>query len=120
VSRLGVALVAAAAFLGGVLLTAVLGVEDVVHERTVTRTVHDAATGGGGSQGSGSAVPDVVGESLDQAQDDLDQAGFDTQVEGGGVLGVIIAANWIVIGQDPPAGHQLEPGGTVVLEIQRA
>jgi hypothetical protein len=117
VSRLGVALVAAAAFLGGVLLVAILGgAKNVVHEKTVTAPA--VVTGGGGSGTTGTAVPDLVGQPLDVARDALDQAGLDSEEIGAGVLGVIVPGNWEVVDQSPGPGETVDEGSTVQLEIQ--
>ena len=116
-SRLGVSLVAAAAFLAGVLLVAVLGgAKNVVHEKTVTVTSRVETSSAAG----GTEVPDVIGQPLDLALDLLDRAGFDADVEGGGVLGILVSENWEVVDQSPPAGEMLEPGSTVRLAVQRS
>ena len=117
-SRLGVAIVAAGAFLAGVLLVAVLGgAKNVVHEKTVTVRSQAAPSGTGGGAG-GNEVPDVVGQPLDAARDRLDRAGFDTDEQGAGPLGVLVPENWVVVAQSPEGGDALEQGGTVQLEIQ--
>lgn len=56
------------------------------------------------SSGPSEPVPDVVGERLDAAIDDVEDAGFETEVLGGGAFGVIDESGWLVCDQDPGAG----------------
>ena len=113
-SGLRVAIVAAGAFLAGVLLVAILGgAKNVVHEKTVT--VHSRVSP---STSGGSQVPDVVGQPLDAARDRLDRAGFDSDEQGAGPLGVLVPENWVVVAQSPEGGESLEEGASVQLEIQ--
>jgi hypothetical protein len=120
VSRLGVALVAAASFFAGVLLVAVLGgAKNVVHEKTVT-VQSRVSTGGGGAVTTGSVVPDVVGQPLDLALDQLDRTGFEADIQGGGVLGIIVPENWEVVDQSPSGGERAEEGTTVAVVVQRS
>ena len=60
-------------------------------------------------------VPDLVGEQLNQALDDLDQAGFDSQVR------QVFAgeASGIVVRQEPQAGAKLKEGSTVALQVSK-
>ena len=53
------------------------------------------------------------------ARDRLDRAGFDADVDGGGLLGVIRESNWEVVLQDPGPGVALEQGSSVRLRIER-
>ena len=116
-SRLTAAVLAAGTFLAGVLLVAVLGgAKNVEHERTVT--VPGIVTNGG-TVITKTAVPDLVGQRLDVARQRLERAGFDADVEGGGILGVIVAGNWEVVSQDPQPGRDLEQGSTVHVQISR-
>jgi hypothetical protein len=51
-------------------------------------------------------MPDVTGKRLDVAKQAIKDAGFsdDPKVLGGGVLGVVVDANWTVCSQSPAAG----------------
>lgn len=118
-STLGVALAAASGFLAGALLVAVLGgATGATETTTITETVRTAATNDGTVIVT-TAVPDVVGERLNTARERVERSGFDLDVVGGGLLGVIVEGNWEVVGQDPPAGQQREQGSTVEVEIAR-
>lgn len=139
-SWLTVALASAGGFLAGVLLVAILGgpkgttrtttdtrtvakVRTVTDTKTETKTVTqstpapaDPGPGGGGEQGNaGDGVPNVVGRRLDRADAELRAAGFSSEVD----EFVLIASNWVVVGQDPPAGSDADPGTTVTLDVQR-
>jgi serine/threonine-protein kinase len=66
-----------------------------------------------GKQQSTVAVPNVVGRSADDAERQLEQAGFQvrrTNVDAGGTEGD-------VAGTDPAAGAQAAPGSTVTLQV---
>lgn len=121
-SRTTLALGGACGFLAGVLAVIAIGAADggatrtVVRERTVT--VAGAVTTGG-TVITRTAVPALVGERLDVAKDRLDRAGFDPDVEGGGILGIIRDANWEVVTQDPGPGVMLEQGSSVHLRVER-
>lgn len=118
-SALGVVLAAASGFLAGVLLVAALGgAKGTTETTTITKTVRTAATNDGTVIVT-TAVPDVVGERLNTARERVERSGFDLDVVGGGLLGVIVEGNWEVVGQDPPAGEQREQGSTVQVEIER-
>jgi beta-lactam-binding protein with PASTA domain len=114
------ALGAACGFLAGVLVVVALGGADthtVTREHTVT--VASQTITNGGTVIVRTAVPDVVGERLDVAKDRLQRAGFDPDVEGGGVLGIIRDSNWQVVTQDPGPGVQLEQGSSVQVRVER-
>jgi PASTA domain len=114
-----VALTGAGAFLAGVLLVAILGgAKGVIRDKTVTRTVTGVVTNGG-TVIVKAEVPPVVGERLDVAIERLDRAGFDHDVDGGGILGVVVESNWEVSEQDPAPGERLEQGSSVTLKIER-
>lgn len=121
-STQGVLLAVASGFLAGVLLVAILGgakgreTETVTVARTVTVP---AATSNPGTVIVTTAVPDLVGERLNVAKERVDRAGFDLDVVGGGLLGVIVESNWEVTSQDPAPGGQLEQGSTVEVRIAR-
>lgn len=121
-----IALGAACGFLAGVILTLVLGTADPgAEERTITkaaasRTVTTpAAPGNGGEASATTTVPSVVGERLDSAKDRVSRAQFEAEVDGGGILGVVIESNWEVVEQSPPAGTPLQRGSPVTLRIER-
>ncbi len=63
-------------------------------------------------------VPDVVGQRLDVALERISRAGFEADVEGGGLFGVVEDANWEVVAQAPREGF-LEQGSRVQLEVDR-
>ena len=66
-----------------------------------------------GKQQTTVAVPDVTGQDADDAQKELQQAGFTvrtTSVDGGGNAGE-------VAGTDPPAGTQAAPKSTVTMQV---
>ena len=66
-----------------------------------------------GKQQSTAAVPNVVGRNADDAERQLEQAGFQvrrTDVDAGGNEGD-------VTGTDPAAGAQVAPGSTVTLQV---
>ncbi|MTD43138.1 PASTA domain-containing protein [Conexibacter sp. W3-3-2] len=125
-STLGLVLTGAAGFLVGILLVAALGgakgrsteTVTVARTTTVTRTVPGPVTNGGTVIVT-TAVPDVVGQPLDVARQRLERSGFDTDVEGGGLFGVIEESNWQVVAQSPQPGGQLEQGSTVQVAIER-
>jgi hypothetical protein len=123
-STLGVVLTGAAGFLAGILLVAALGgakgrsTETVTVARTATVTVQAPVTNGG-SVIVTTAVPDVTGQPLDIARERLARSGFETDIDGGGLFGVIEDSNWQVVEQSPPPGGQLEQGSTVSVVIER-
>ncbi|HEV8603171.1 MAG TPA: PASTA domain-containing protein [Gaiellaceae bacterium] len=61
-----------------------------------------ATAGCGGSEVK--PVPDVAGERLDVAQDELDDLGLGYEVIGGGVFGVVVRSHWQVCEQHPGPG----------------
>jgi beta-lactam-binding protein with PASTA domain len=107
---LGMALAAAAGFLAGVLLVAVLGGAQPVYKE---RTISVAGTP------EGMAVPALVGQPLDVALNRLESAGLKGEVEGGGLFGIMDEGNWRVVDQDPSKGARLRQGDTVRLDIER-
>ncbi len=123
-STQGMVLAVASGFLAGVLLIAILGgakgrqTETVTVARTATVTV-PVATTNPGTVIVTTAVPDLVGERLNVAKERVGRAGFDLDVVGGGLLGVIVDSNWEVTSQEPAPGGQLEQGSTVEVRIAR-
>jgi beta-lactam-binding protein with PASTA domain len=107
---LGMALAAAAGFLAGVLLVAVLGGAQPVYKE---RTISVAGTP------EGIAVPALVGQPLDVALNRLESAGLKGEVEGGGLFGILDEGNWRVVDQDPSKGARLRQGDTVRLDVER-
>ena len=121
-SRAALALGAACGFLAGVLAVLALGgaggdTRTVVRDRTVTVT--DPALTTGGTVVVKTAVPALVGERLDVAKDRLDRSGFDPDVEGGGVFGIVVDSNWEVVTQDPGPGVLLEQGSSVHIRVEK-
>jgi beta-lactam-binding protein with PASTA domain len=64
-------------------------------------------------------VPDLAGERLDIAKRRLQVRGFEVDVDGGGILGVIRDRNWRVTEQRPAAGTYLEQGSSVRLKVEK-
>ena len=97
---------AAGFLLGVVVLVAARG---FVHDdvRTVTRTVEVAVQ---------PRVPDVVGESLTEAEAALQDAGYESDVLGGGFFGP--SGDDRVAEQDPQAGAALPGGASVRLRVE--
>lgn len=111
------AIAGAGGFLAGVLLVAILGgAKPVIRETTVT--VSRPVTTGGNVI-TKTLVPDLVGQPLDIAMDRLARAGFEADVDGGGLFGVIEEDNWEVVEQSPSPGGYLEQGSSVSLRIDR-
>jgi hypothetical protein len=118
---IALALAVASGFLAGVLLVIVLGATGRPPSRTVTvtRTVLGAVTTPG-TIITKTRVPALVGERLNVAKDRVARAGFDVDVQGGGLFGVVVEGNWRVAEQDPTPGRFLEQGSTVHLKVRRA
>jgi hypothetical protein len=119
-----IALGTACGFLVGVLVALAFGaVDSDGGERTVAgpaRTVTVAATRTtGGTVIVTTRVPPVAGERLDVAKARLQRAGFDVDVDGGGLLGVLRDSNWEVVEQSPRPGTSLEQGSSVRVRIER-
>jgi len=119
------ALIAACGFLAGALLALGAGALDGgdgrpqrVATRTVTVAVPATRTTGSTTIET-TAVPELVGQPLDTARARLERASFETDVEGGGILGAIVEDNWEVVAQRPEAGEQLELGSSVQVVITR-
>ena len=114
------ALAAACGFLAGVLLVVALGTGGATTkttERTITVVSPTLTTGG--TVIVKTAVPPLVGERLDVAKDRLNRAGFDPDVEGGGIFGIIDDSNWEVVTQDPGPGVMLEQGSSVHIRVEK-
>jgi beta-lactam-binding protein with PASTA domain len=62
-------------------------------------------------------VPNVTGEELDQAEATLLSQNLGYKVFGGGVFGVLVAADWTVCSQSPAAGASAD---AVQLVVARA
>jgi hypothetical protein len=60
--------------------------------------------GGGASSRGGDKVPDLVGERLDVAEDELDELGISYEEVGGGTFGIVVRSNWEVCETRPKAG----------------
>ena len=71
----------------------------------------------GGCGGTANRVPDVEGDRLDVAQEQLDDAGLGYEVIGGGTLGVVVRSNWRVCDQDPAPGKRAK---SVELRVARS
>ncbi|HEY7267244.1 MAG TPA: serine/threonine protein kinase [Solirubrobacterales bacterium] len=66
---------------------------------------------------SGIPVPSLAGQSLDVAENRLDDLGLRYQEVGGGLFGVIFASDWEVCETSPPANSRVKRGATVKLFI---
>jgi hypothetical protein len=89
---------------GGIAATELLETSDGAGAKADPRTVE---------------VPDLEGEPLDLAEQDLSGLGLRSQTVGGGVLGILIDANWEVCETDPGGGEMVRPGATVKLLVDR-
>jgi beta-lactam-binding protein with PASTA domain len=62
-----------------------------------------AVAGCGGREAR--TVPDVAGQRLDVAQEELDDLGLGSEVIGGGTFGVVVRSHWRVCEQHPSPGR---------------
>jgi Protein kinase domain/PASTA domain len=76
-------------------------------------------SGGSPQEPSGVAVPSLVGQPLDIAEQRLDDLGLRSTEEGGGLFGVLIPSDWEVCATSPPADSTVRPGATVQLAVDR-
>jgi PASTA domain-containing protein len=97
----------------------------ITQTTTTETTTTDSGSDGGGSDGSGEPsssgsgsekVPDLVGERLDVAEDELDSLGIDYKEIGGGTFGIVVRSNWEVCETRPEAGARAT---TVRLIVER-
>src|SRR6476469_5059600 len=111
----GVLVGGAAGVLLGLVVALLIGLGSTTTTKTVTRAPARAAQPAAPNATviTTTDVPDVVGQPLDIAQERMRRAGFDVEVSGGGLLGVVLPENWQVVAQDPPGGERLERGSTV-------
>jgi serine/threonine protein kinase len=68
---------------------------------------------------SGIAVPSLVGQPVDVAEQRLRDLGLRSSEEGGGIFGVLIPSDWDVCATSPPSGTSVRRGTTVRLLIDR-
>ena len=61
----------------------------------------------------------LEGARLDLAEQELSGLGLRSRTVGGGVLGILIDANWEVCATDPGGGEEVRPGATVELLVDR-
>lgn len=64
-------------------------------------------------------VPELVGERLDIAEDDLQDMGLKFEEIGGGVFGVVDTTAWEVCETDPAGGSGVSEGDRVELVVDR-
>ena len=64
-------------------------------------------------------IPDVVGERLDVAIEELQDVGLEGEAIGGGVFGIVEESNWHVCEQRPAAGQSAEAPDSVKLVVER-
>lgn len=73
-----------------------------------------------GSQDTeGIELPDLAGERLDVAEQELSDLGLRTRAEGGGLFGIVVPENWEVCGTDPAGGEETRAGATIRLAVDR-
>ena len=115
-----IALGLACGFLAGVLLVVAIG-GGKGDTKTVARTITvvSPTLTNGGTVIVKAPVPPLVGERLDTAKDRIRRAGFDADVEGGGLFGIIDESNWEVVTQDPGPGVMLEQGSSVHVRVEK-
>lgn len=114
---LGIALAASLAGLAGVLLTLALGGGPVRQVETITVQTARAEDF---ALVARTAVPRVVGESLGTATDRLQDAGFLVDVDGPGLVGLLLGRRWKVVAQTPGGGVVVPTGSTVHLTVTRS
>jgi hypothetical protein len=113
---LGVALAASLAGLVGVLLTLALGGGPVRQVETITVQTARAEDF---ALVARTAVPNVVGQPLGAATDRLQDAGFLVDVDGAGLIGLLVGRGWKVVAQTPGGGVVVATGSTVHLTVAR-
>jgi hypothetical protein len=64
-------------------------------------------------------VPNLIGERLDVAKDELREVGLRSRVIGGGTFGVIVESNWTVCQTEPGPGSGAQKGNRVELIVDR-
>lgn len=60
-----------------------------------------------------------TGVALAVAKDRLQRSGFDPDVAGGGIFGIVEDSNWQVVTQDPGPGVMLEQGSSVHIRVEK-
>jgi len=111
---LGGALAASLAGLAGVLLTVARGGGPVRQVETITVQTARAEDF---ALVSRTAVPRVVGQPLGTATDRLQDAGFLVDVDGAGLIGLLLGRRWRVVAQTPGGGVAVPTGSTVHLTV---
>jgi hypothetical protein len=97
----------------------------VVERTVVDKSAAQAArssqelAGDTGNAESGLSVPDLVGERLDVAEDDLQEQGLDYKEIGGGTFGIVVLSNWEVCETKPGTGDSAARGDEVKLIVER-
>lgn len=71
-------------------------------------------------QESQATVPDLQGERLDVAEDELDGKGLRYTEIGGGAFGIVVRSNWTVCSTEPSGGAQVSKGARVKLIVDRS
>lgn len=66
--------------------------------------IKNVSASGDSSSRAGHAVPNLVGERLDVAEDKLDQLGLSYKEIGGGTFGIVVRSNWTVCQTEPASG----------------
>jgi serine/threonine protein kinase len=76
-------------------------------------------TDGGGEGTQGIELPDLSGERLNIAEQELSRLGLRSRPEGGGLFGIVVPENWEVCETNPAGGDETRPGATVQLAVDR-
>jgi serine/threonine protein kinase len=71
------------------------------------------------SERSEVTVPTLIGEPLDEAEDELDAMGLRSRRVGGGLFGVVLPSEWEVCNTTPAPDETAPRGSTVELRIER-
>lgn len=64
-------------------------------------------------------VPDVIGVTTGDATAVIEEAGFEVEIEGGGVFGLTTDEGLLVCTQDPAGGEEPKKGSKVAVEGQK-
>jgi hypothetical protein len=67
----------------------------------------------------GKPMPDLVGQSLADAEALLDQRSIDHDTIGGGLFGIVFSEDWMVCSTSPPGPAFLRRGESVDLVVDR-
>jgi hypothetical protein len=88
----------------------------IITQTTTTETpsgdaasaVDEGSSSNSNSSGGAERVPDLVGERLDVAEDELDGLGIRYEEIGGGTFGIVVRSNWEVCETRPKSGARAD------------